>query len=245
MERFDTYEARTMDASVLQELLLRTETLEEFLGELASRAAHETEHQCGITVLGEHGRPYTVATSDEPTRELDELQYAGGEGPCLEALTTAVPVFVTDMTSETRWAPYPQRAVALGARSSMSYPLISGETAIGALNLYAFEPFAPGQRMQARAAHIAEHAAGAVAIALRIAEHSKASENLRNALTSRSTIDQAIGILMAQQRCDARTAFDLLRQASQGRNIKLRQVAVGVVAGVQRTAQGERHGRRD
>ena len=72
-----------------------------------------------------------------------------------------------------------------------------------------------------QAAHIAEHAAGAIAIALRIAEHSKAIDNLRTALTSRSTIDQAIGILMAQQRCDARSAFALLRQASRCRNIKL------------------------
>ena len=240
MDPFDDSAARTMDAGVLQELLLRTDTLEDFLGELAVRAARETDHRCGITVRGEHGRPYTVATSDVATRELDELQYAGGEGPCLEALATGVPVFVTDMSTESRWLPYPEQATQIGARSSMSYPLISGEVAIGAMNLYAFEPMAPGLPMQARAAHIAEHAAGAVAIALRIAEHSNAIDNLRTALTSRSTIDQAIGILMAEQRCDARSAFALLRRASQGRNIKLREVAAGIVAGVERAAPGER-----
>jgi transcriptional regulator with GAF, ATPase, and Fis domain len=243
MDPFDDYEARTMNASVLQELLLRTETLEDFLGELAIRAALETDHRCGITVRGEQGQPYTVATSDKVTRKLDELQYAEGNGPCLEALETAVPVFVTDMATETRWVPYPEHAVQIGARSSMSYPLISGETAIGALNLYAFEPMMPGLPMQAKAAHIAEHAAGAVAIALRIAEHSKAIDNLRTALTSRSTIDQAIGILMGQQRCDARSAFALLRQASQGRNIKVREVAAGIVASVERGTASERRGR--
>jgi hypothetical protein len=243
MDPFDDYEARTMNAGVLQDLLLRTETLEDFLGELASRAARETDHRCGITVRGEHGQPYTVATSDELTRELDELQYAEGDGPCLEALASGLPVFVTDMATESRWTPYPERAMQIGARSSMSYPLISGEIAIGALNLYAFEPLAPGPPMQARAAHIAEHAAGALAVALRIAEHSKAIDNLRTALTSRSTIDQAIGILMAQQRCDARAAFALLRQASQGRNIKLREVAAGIVTSVERDSSGERRGR--
>ncbi|PZS15748.1 MAG: antitermination regulator [Pseudonocardiales bacterium] len=243
MDPFDNHEARTMDAGVLQELLLRTDTLEDFLGELALRAARDTEHRCGITVRGEHGRPYTVASSDELTRGLDELQYAEGDGPCLEALATAVPVFVTDMASETRWGSYPRHAVEVGARSSMSYPLISGEAAIGALNLYAFEPLAPGLHMQARAAHVAEHAAGALAIALRIADHSKAIDNLRAALTSRSTIDQAIGILMAQQRCDARAAFDLLRQASQGRNVKLREVAARIVAAVDHAPPGDRRGR--
>jgi hypothetical protein len=243
MDRFNKHDAGTMDASALQELLLRTDTLEDFLRELAIRAAHDTDHGCGITVRSDHGQPYTPASSDELSLQLDELQYAGGEGPCLEALATAVPVFVADMAAEVRWGAYPRYALQVGARSSMSYPLISGTAAIGALNLYAFEPSLSGVDMQARAAQVAEHAAGALALALRIAEHGEMIENLRTALTSRSTIDQAIGILMAQQRCDARTAFELLRKASQGRNIKLREVAVGIVAGVERRAPGQPGGR--
>lgn len=239
MDPLDNHDAGTMDAGVLQELLLRTDTLEDFLRELATRAARDTNHRCGITVRTDHGQPYTVASSDELSLQLDELQYAGGEGPCLEALATAVPVFVTDMASEVRWGPYPSYARQVGARSSMSYPLISGASAIGALNLYAFAPYLPSVDMQARAARVAEHAAGALALALRIAGHGEMIDNLRTALSSRSTIDQAIGILMAQQRCDARTAFELLRKASQGRNIKLREVAAGIVAGMERRAPGQ------
>jgi GAF domain-containing protein len=241
MPHSDDHDAGTMDASALQELLLGTDTLEDFLNGLAIRATHETRHRCGITVRSDHGPPFTAASSDELTRDLDELQYAEGAGPCLEALTTGVPVFVTDMALETRWGGYPRHAVEIGARSSMSYPLISGNESIGALNLYSFEPSAPGGAMQARAAQLAEHAAGALALALRIAERGEVIENLRAALTSRSTIDQAIGILMAQQRCDSRTAFDLLRKASQGRNTKLREVAAIVVAGVAGVAAGPAH----
>jgi GAF domain-containing protein len=233
MIQSDDHDAGTMDAGALQELLLRTDTLEDFLQELAVRAAHETQHGCGITVRSDRGEPFTAAGSDAVTRELDELQYAEGAGPCLEALTTVVPVFVTDMALESRWGDYPRHAVAVGARSSMSYPLINDDHAIGALNLYAFEPSAPGGAMQARAAQIAEHAAGALALALRMAERGEVIDNLRLALTSRSIIDQAIGILMAQQRCDSRAAFDLLRKASQGRNTKLRDVAALILAGVE------------
>jgi GAF domain-containing protein len=239
------HDAGMMDAGALQDLLLRTETLEDFLHELAVRAAHETHHRCGITVSPDHGAPFTAASSDALTQELDELQYADGAGPCLEALTAGVPVFVTDMAFESRWGAYPRHAVELGARSSMSYPLINGDHAIGALNLYAFEPSAPGGAMQARAAQIAEHAAGALALALRIAEHGEVIENLRTALTSRSTIDQAIGILMAQQRCDAGVAFDLLRKASQGRNTKLRDVAALIVAGVAANGDADSEADRD
>jgi GAF domain-containing protein len=238
MEQPDNQQLGATEAGALQKLLLRTETLEEFLRELAVRAAHETGRRCGITVRSEDGQAFTAASSDEVTRRLDEMQYEHEAGPCLEALISGVPVFVTDMGTETRWGSYPARAAAIGARSSMSYPLLNGEQAVGALNLYAFDSSTPGSAVQAGAAQIAERAAGAVALALRIAEHGEMIDNLRVALTSRSTIDHAIGILMAQQRCDARAAFQLLRTASQGRNVKLRDVAAAVVAGVENGSAG-------
>ena len=55
------------------------------------------------------------------------------------------------------------------------------------------------------------------------------AEQLQQALASRSLIDQAIGVLMAQERCDAQEAFALLRQHSQNNNRKLRDVAVDVI----------------
>jgi AmiR/NasT family two-component response regulator len=44
-------------------------------------------------------------------------------------------------------------------------------------------------------------------------------------------IDQAIGVIMAQQRCAPADAFAILRAASQNRNIKLRQVAEQIITG--------------
>jgi AmiR/NasT family two-component response regulator len=49
---------------------------------------------------------------------------------------------------------------------------------------------------------------------------------------SRRVIDQAIGIVMAQNRCTADEAFGVLKRASQHRNTKLRQVAADVVTSV-------------
>ncbi len=48
----------------------------------------------------------------------------------------------------------------------------------------------------------------------------------------RSTIDQAIGVLMAQERCTADEAFALLRQHSQHNNRKLREVATDLIVRV-------------
>jgi AmiR/NasT family two-component response regulator len=58
------------------------------------------------------------------------------------------------------------------------------------------------------------------------------TDQLRDALASRSVIDQALGILMDQQRCDADQAFELLRNASQHRNRILRDAAADIVRAV-------------
>ncbi len=236
---FDGHDA-SLDAAALLELLLATDTVQAFLEQLARRAAADTGHHCGITVGPQDDArgAFTVASSDDFSLQLDELQYAEGKGPCMEALRTSVPVLVTDMAEDTRWPHYLPRAVALGARSSLSYPLEHDGATIGALNLYACEPVTPGMDLQARAAALAALIAGALALALRLAQRGDTIDNLRTALTSRSTIDQAIGILMAQQRCTARAAFDLLRKASQSRNIKLREVAAGIVMSIERDTPG-------
>lgn len=231
------------DFARLSQLLLSAHSFDTFLTELVDYASVQTGHSCSLTVRTGHRPAFTIAATDELTQRLDERQYGNNEGPCLEALATGVPILVTDMTSEVRWAPFPAQAAELGARSSMSYPLITGEQVIGALNMYAFRPLAPDVALQARAAQLADRAAGALAVGLRIAEEHTENANLRIALNSRSIIDQAIGILIAQQQCTVEDAFALLRQASQGRNVKLRDVAAQVVASAQRRQPGKPGGR--
>jgi AmiR/NasT family two-component response regulator len=65
-----------------------------------------------------------------------------------------------------------------------------------------------------------------------MADQSKLNEDLHATLASRSVIDQAVGIVMAQQRCPAPEAFALLSRASQNRNIKLHDLAAEIVTTV-------------
>ncbi|MFH9398643.1 ANTAR domain-containing response regulator [Streptomyces sp. NPDC017638] len=53
---------------------------------------------------------------------------------------------------------------------------------------------------------------------------------LRHAIDSRPVIDQARGVLMAAHACTPEQAWDILREASQRTNTKLRQVAAAVTA---------------
>ena len=63
-------------------------------------------------------------------------------------------------------------------------------------------------------------------------------EDLRAALVTRPVIDQAKGILMARHRCTADQAFELLAQASQRENRKLRDLARAIVVSVAGSADG-------
>jgi ANTAR domain len=62
--------------------------------------------------------------------------------------------------------------------------------------------------------------------------------NLRAALVSRATIDQARGILVARYQLSPDGAFDLLVRWSQDRNIKLRTIAENLVTLAQHGLDG-------
>ncbi|MEU9096774.1 GAF and ANTAR domain-containing protein [Streptomyces sp. NPDC048361] len=214
-------------------LLLDTTSLDTFLQALAECAlalAPEAEG-CGIT-LERQGRPTTVVSAGHDAPELDEAQYGQDDGPCLQSLRTGEEVAVTDMLSETRWGPYPAHAAALGTRSSMSLPIAAHTDTSGALNLYAPKPSAFEAADLTDLRNLASQATGAIELAHRIADARTFAADLQAALVSRSVIDQAIGVIMGQQRCTAEEAFAILRTASQHRNIKLRDLCTDLLTNI-------------
>jgi GAF domain-containing protein len=224
-----------MAASIveMQALLLGTETIEEFLTELADLAVLTVGEglSCGIT-LQPNGRPLTVASTDALAAQVDEVQYGLDQGPCLHALRTGTQVSIEDLASDQRWAAYAATAFQHGIRSSLSIPLSGGgSSTIGAFNLYSQAVGSFGPEATSRAERFAQNASGALSIAIRLAGHVALTEQLRASLASRAVIDQAIGVLMAQRRITAAEAFAILRTTSQNRNIKLRAFAAQIVEG--------------
>ena len=143
---------------------------------------------------------------------------------------TAVVVSAPDLSRETRWDGYPARALAHGVRAVYSSPLLVNDQPIGALNLYATtaDPF--DAAAQETAAQLTALAAATITAAMRHYNEATLTDHLRSALSSRSVIDQAIGIVMATERCSSDEAFNILRTVSQHRNIPIRQVAADLVA---------------
>jgi GAF domain-containing protein len=221
----------------LTALLLATDTFETYVQQVVELAAARVQpgSSCGLT-LRRDGRTSTVASSDQLASQVDELQYAAGTGPCLQAMDTQQVVLVTDLGTEDRWGDYRLHAISQGVRSSLSVPIPGTVTgAAGALNLYSRFPGAFTTDHVDRAQRFADHATGALQLATRLAEQTTLNRNLQAAMATRSVIDQAIGVVMAQNRCSADTAFGILRRASQNRNIKLWHVATDIITAVSGT----------
>ena len=221
------------DLTELQKALLGTQTLEQFLQELATLAARLVTDgvSCGMTMRST-GRAATVACSDPLASEIDEVQYQLDDGPCLHAMRSGDRVSIDDTATLAQWPRFEAAAQARGIRSCLALPLVADGKPVGALNLYARGTAAFGPVQVRHAEHLAENASGALSLMLRLASYSELTEQLRSSLTSRAVIYQALGVIMAQQRCTQARAFEMLRTASQNSNVKLRDLASAIVTSV-------------
>lgn len=220
-------------AAELHAALVETEGVDEFLHAIATLAATrvDADLSCGLTLVRD-GRPMTVASSDALAARVDEVQYGNGVGPCLRALRLGEVVSIDDLATDDAWTSFRMYGLAHGVRSSFSVPLHVDNASAGALNLYAREPHRFGAVERERARQFADEAGRALSLALRMSQQVEMTKHLQAALASRATIDRAIGIVMGQNRCSADAAFDILRAASQHRNVKLRDVAAEIVDAV-------------
>jgi GAF domain-containing protein len=174
--------------------------------------------ECTITyVTGRRRVEPRAATGDLP-QQVDEMQGAVQEGPCLDAVWEHETVRIDDMRTETRWPRFAAEVAALGVLSSLSLQLFVEGDNLGALNLYARQPHAFGEASEDVGLLLAAHAAVAVAGA-------RNEEHLRRAVGSRDLIGQAKGILMERYKITADQAFQVLARVSQQTNRRLTDIA--------------------
>lgn len=182
----------------------------------------------GITMLVD-GRPATAVFTDPTAPEIDQAQYESGSGPCLDAFRERDVKRIRDTTDEDRWPAFAKAAAEHGILSTLSLPLVAWDRGIGALNLYATETAAFGEADERTATAFSQQAAIALGNAQAYWDACNLSENLTQAMRSRATIEQAKGIIMANSGVNADAAFEMLRQASQRTNRKLRDIATEIV----------------
>jgi GAF domain-containing protein len=227
-------EGQTAELVGLQNALLNTSNVEQFLHELAVLSTNLVADglSCGMT-LRQRGRPpATAACTDPIASQADEIQFRTGDGPCLHAMRHAQVVRIDDLAADSRWPRFSRHAAALGIRSCLAVPLFEDDEPAGALTLYARRPGAFGAAEVRRAERFARNASGALTLALRMASCADLNDQLRSSIVSRAVIDQALGVIMATERCPQDKAFNLLRTVSQNTNVKLRDLAATIVTSV-------------
>jgi GAF domain-containing protein len=219
----------------LTRVVLAGRDLTDVLTEITAIAARGIPGAESVSITLVRGdRAFTAAHFGEMALAADELQYQEDAGPCMDAGRGSVVLRVDDMRDEQRWPGYVARVGSTGVRSSLSVPLPYQGSSVGALNCYSGEPdaFATPASLAA-GLQVAETIAIAVVNAEAHAQLADQTRNMRRAMDSRSVIEQAKGVLMAQRHVDADQAFEILREASQRYNRKLRDIALGIVDSTQ------------
>lgn len=214
----------------LEPNLRQTPAIDDYLGEVADLAGGTIGFDGSSSFCTSlYGSLITIGSSDRRAWEADQVEFDTADGPCVDALRTGIAIVVPDLVSERRWPAWSTVATLLGFSSAAGIPaeLSTGQRI--ALNLYARKPDAFDDEALRRATLFVEEVARTVPTALRLVQADERTSQLEQALASRSTIDQALGVLMAQDRCSRDEAFGVLRRASQHRNIKLRDVAAGII----------------
>ncbi|WP_454051479.1 ANTAR domain-containing protein [Cellulomonas sp. Marseille-Q8402] len=234
--------------SELTEMLASTVQVDELLDVIVGRAAARGGDGCAGAITLRLGAQATVAAStDERAAACDRAEQAAGAGPCVEASDQQVLITVPDVREERRWPAWHDATLAagFGSAAALPAPAPDGQDLRLAINLYRTDPGPWDSAVLADVARFAEDAARAVAVAARVQEQRRVNEDLKQAMTARAVIDQALGVIMAQNRCGPEEAFGILRRASQTRNQKMREIAAEIVARVSGTAPHSPHGFRE
>jgi len=181
-----------------------------------------------LTVI-EQGHPLSVVFTGPLAVDLDERQYEQGFGPCLDAAMTGETIIVDTGSTDSPYRECARTAARAGVRHVVSVGLPIAQQSIGGLNIYKTLPGGFPAGFLEHVQVFASYAAVAVNNVTSYAGAVNEATHLRIAMESRAVIEQAKGVIMARNRCDADEAFAMLRRISQHRNVKLHQVAQAVV----------------
>ena len=213
-------DALTQAARLLHSPLSVDETLDAIVH--AAQSTVPGFDHVGVSITHRDGEIETRAGTDPMVWELDSLQYQLREGPCYDAITEHEVIVVEHARHTQRWPRYMPRAADRGLRAQLAVGLYEDGDSLGGLNLYA----TGSDTVDDDAVHIAELFASHAALAL---GRSRAERQLNEAIGSRQTIGQAIGIVMERYELDSHRAFQFLVRTSQTGNVKLRDVAIELV----------------
>lgn len=186
----------------------------------------------GLSVMTDGGVRGLAAASDAASERIDELEFALGEGPCLEAFVSRRPVLEADLAGGgmTRWPLYAAAARNEGVRAAFAFPLQIGATRLGVLDLQRTAAGPLSSDELTRALSFADVATTMLLNGQDDAPPGATADGLDEALSYHYQLHQAQGMVMVQVGVSLAAALALLRAYAYSHDRQLDEVARDVVA---------------
>jgi len=178
-------------------------------------------------------KPQTVVFTGPLAVDLDERQYASGFGPCTDAAISGATIVVDTSGVDDRYPEFCRLAAKASVTHVLSVGLPIPQRTIGALNMYSQSAATFTAESISAAEAFAGYAAFALANTIDYHDALDMVTHMRTAMDSRSVIDQAKGVIMGRERCNAEEAFVVLSRLSQRTHVKLRTIAERIVLDAQ------------
>jgi len=221
---------RTVSAATAD--LVRAYDTQNMLDNLCARVTDVLGLSGSGVTLQVDGRLTFVTALDERVAEIERVQEAAQEGPCVDCSGSGTVVVVSDIEAgRSRWPRYTEAALEHGLRAAAGIPMTLEGKPVGALNLYSLEPREwPEEDLEA-AQVLADIATAYLVNASKLRQQEQLSEQLSEALASRVVIEQAKGMVAASSGVPLDEAFQRIRAWARNHNQPLRGVARDVVDG--------------
>jgi hypothetical protein len=186
----------------------------------------------GIMLMSADNPQGSLCTTNETSDLIEQLQYALGEGPCVDAYRQDWPVLEPDLArpGTPRWTAFSLPAVEAGVRAVFGFPLQVGAVRLGALNLYRDRPGPLSDDQHADALVTAGIAAQAILVLQADAPPGQVASELGAGADFHYVVHQASGMVAAQMEVGVGQALVRLRAYAFGNDRPLTDVAKDVVA---------------
>jgi hypothetical protein len=174
----------------------------------------------------------SLAGAGRLAKQIEEMQFVLGEGPCVEAFDHGFPALEPDLAvgGLARWPGFASAALALGVRAVFAVPLQVGAARVGALDLARDTPGPLTDTELADVLVLADLTTNAVLFLQAGAPDGALGAALGQAGSGRIVVHQATGMVSAQLRVAVVDALARLRAFAMAADRDLDGVAADVVA---------------
>ena len=186
---------------------------------------------CALVLMSGTDAASVLASAGPHARTITTLQMELGEGPCLDAYTSRVPVLLPDLSAKNadRWPTFAAAAVAAGVHAEFSLPLSVGRSGIGTLDLCRDTPGMLSDDHLSDALVAADIARDAVLYQQYAPGDAGLAELLDTAGSDRIVVHQATGMIAAQLDETVPNALARLRAAAFASGRSMYEIAQDVV----------------